>query len=133
MRHLRTAALIAGLTIALTAPATSASASTLPFRTPEAAMRYLARAYNHHDLHRLRRVTTPDARYALLQMRSEAVNLRLTNCTKRPEGDYLCRFAHDYPASLPMDQREGTTGSAEFLVAPADNPGWYMTLLQGCG
>jgi hypothetical protein len=63
-------------------------------------------------------------------MHGEAVDLRLTKCTRRPEGDYTCEFAHDYPArtGLPMPG-----GRADFLVGPAATPGWYMTVYQDCG
>ena len=115
------------------APPASAVPSLFPFATPQAAMRYLADAYNRNDTARLRKVTTPLARQALVQMRAEAVNLRLVGCDKQPAGDYLCHFAHDYPASLPMSQRDGTTGHAEFLVGPATKQGWYMTVFESCG
>ena len=114
-------------------PPASAAPSLFPFATPQAAMRYLADAYNHNDTARLRKVTTPLARQALDQMRAEAVNLRLVGCDKQPAGDYLCHFAHDYPASLPLSQRDGTTGHAEFLVGPATKQGWYMTVFESCG
>src|ERR1043165_3754950 len=62
---------------------------TRPFATPEAAMRYLAAAYNARDLTALKRVTTPDARRELDDMRAQAVDLRLASCTYRAgEGDY---------------------------------------------
>ena len=114
-------------------PPASAAPSLFPFATPQAAMRYLADAYNHNDTTRLRKVTTPLARQALDQMRAEAVNLRLVGCDSQPAGDYLCHFAHDYPASLPLSQRDGTTGHAEFLVGPATKQGWYMTVFESCG
>jgi hypothetical protein len=46
-------------------------------------------------------------------------------------GDETCHFQHDYPAgySVAPDAR----GEAVFLVGPADTPGWYMTVFQGCG
>jgi hypothetical protein len=94
-------------------------------------MRYLASAYNRHDVAALRRVTTPSAREALLEMRSEAVNLRLQTCDRQPEGDYICTFAHDYPRAL--HKKASEHGSATFLVGPATKPGWYMTVLQECG
>ena len=111
----------------------AAAPSLLPFATPQAAMRYLTDAYNRNDLASLRKVTTPSTRQALDAMRAEAVNLRLVGCDKQPAGDYLCHFAHDYPASLPPAQRDGTTGHAEFVVGPATKQGWYMTVLESCG
>lgn len=115
-----------------TAPPASLSAYTgLHFNTPQAAMRYLAHAYNHHDRAQLHAVTTPTAFRQLMAMRSEAVNLRLLSCVPSGSGrgDYVCTFRHDYPASL---HRSGH-GSSRFLVAPALNPGWYMYKLLDCG
>jgi hypothetical protein len=96
-------------------------------------MRYLAGAYNRNDAVALRKVTTPAARHDLMDMRREAVNLRLNSCTRNSDGTYLCTFRHDYPASLPRDQRSPQGGEAEVLVAPALTPGWYASGLAGCG
>lgn len=129
-----------------TTPATStpAAASTAPaatgarpvpprhpavhFDTPQAAMRYLAAAYNRNDQAALRRVTTVRARAALLALRSEAVNLRLLSCSRNPSGDYTCRFQHDFPAHRHLTGH----GHATFTAAPAAKPGWYMTVLVDC-
>ena len=99
------------------------------FDTPEAAMTYLAVAWNTNDLVSLGHVTNPAARAELNAMHSEATNLRLTNCVRRPQGDYECFFAHDYPAAL----HATGTGQAIFLVGPALTPGWYMTVFESCG
>ena len=99
------------------------------FSTPQAAMRYLAAAWNRHDNVALRHVTTPEGRNALEAMRSEAVNLRLRACTKNPAGDYTCVFDHDYPASM---HKRGH-GIATFIAGPARLHGWYMTYFEGCG
>jgi hypothetical protein len=121
---------------------TTASTSTAPavhFDTPEAAMRYLAGAYNRNDLAALKKVTNPTARDALASMRAEAVNLKLESCKRQPAGDYLCEFRHDYPpgyspdTSRDNDEYYDGYGHATFVVAPADNPGWYMTVLLDCG
>jgi hypothetical protein len=102
----------------------------LYFATPEAAMRYLAAAWNRHDKVALRHVTTPDGRNALEAMRSEAVNLRLRACTKNPgAGDFTCVFDHDYPPSM---HKRGH-GTATFIAGPARAHGWYMTYFEGCG
>src|SRR5215467_8151352 len=121
----------AGLTVAAAIGATAASAATAEphFRTPQAAMRYLAAAYNHHNAAALHEVTTPRSYRELKRMRSEAVNLRLDSCTRnRGRGDYTCTFTHGYPASL----HQTGHGSSQFLVAPAIDPGWYMYALLGC-
>jgi hypothetical protein len=107
------------------------STSPFPFATPEAAMRYLAAAYNRHDARALRSVTTPIARQALLDMRAEAVGLRLGHCEHQPAGDYLCWFVHDYPRAL--GKPATAHGEAIFTAAPATKQGWYMTVLLSCG
>jgi hypothetical protein len=104
--------------------------SGVHFATPEAAMRYLAGAYNRNDLAALMHVTTPAARHNLLAMRADASDLRLVGCTANPgRGDYLCGFTHGYPAAA----HQACRGQAHFTVAPADRPGWYMTVLNDCG
>lgn len=100
------------------------------FDSPEAAMRYLARAWNRHDIAAMKPITTPDGRGELINMYDEAVNLRLDYCQARSgQGDYDCHFLHDYPAKM---HNKGV-GHAEFLAGPARNPGWYMTLYITCG
>jgi hypothetical protein len=94
-------------------------------------MRYLAAAYNSHDAARLRTVTTPRARQALLEMRGEAVNLQLKDCGPQPAGDYICSFTHDYPRAL--GKKPTDHGAATFTVGPAIKQGWYMTVLESCG
>ena len=91
-------------------------------------MRYLAAAYNRNDLQAMKKVTNPTARKALTAMRQEAANLQLLSCSRRPVGDYLCQFGHDFPAS----RHHSGHGHATFLAAPADKPGWYMTVLLDC-
>jgi hypothetical protein len=101
----------------------------LHFATPEAAMRYLASAYNRNDLAALKHVTTPEARNNLLFMRPNADNLQLVGCTANTgRGDYLCGFTHDFPATMHLSG----TGHAHFTAAPADKVGWYMTVLNDC-
>lgn len=111
-------------------PRTSPAPRGLYFTTPQAAMRYLARAYNRNDLVSLGHVTTPMARANLLAMRHTAVNLQLVGCALNAErGDYLCSFTHDFPAAM----HQASTGHAHFTAAPADKFGWYMTILNDCG
>jgi hypothetical protein len=99
------------------------------FATPQASMRYLAAAYNHNDLVALKHVTTPQARTALQAMRANAPNLQLVGCSANAgRGDYTCAFTHDFPVA---SHRRGH-GQAHFTVAPADRPGWYMTVLEDC-
>jgi hypothetical protein len=99
------------------------------FDTPEASMRYLAAAWNRDDLDALCAVTNPNARLLLLNMHAEAVNLQLQRCKQLPDGSYECTFTHDFPTIM---HRHGK-GHAWFRAAPADRPGWYMTIFEGCG
>jgi hypothetical protein len=99
------------------------------FTTPQAAMRYLAAAYNQDDTAALHTVTSREAFANLIAMRSEAVDLRLTYCTPTSHGDYECHFRHNYPASM----HKSGHGTSEFVAAPALNPGWYMYQFLDCG
>jgi len=93
-------------------------------------MIYLAAAFNEHDATALHAVTTPKSYRELMQMRSEAVGLRLRYCAPDSgHGDYVCYFRHDYPASLHKSGHGGST----MLVAPALNPGWYLYGILECG
>jgi hypothetical protein len=102
---------------------------TVHFDTPEAAMTYLAAAWNRNDLAALCQVTNPNARFELNDMHREAVNLRLKSCDQFKVGYYNCTFIHDYPARM----HKSGTGRAWLVAAAADNPGWYMTIYEGCG
>lgn len=122
--------------VVVTAPSPAVTPSPTPtytgphFDSPEAAMRYLAAAWNRHDIVAMKHVTTPEGRAALFGMYQEAVNLRLDRCQARAgQGDFDCQFIHDYPASL---HKKGL-GHAEFLAGPARDPGWYMTVFVTCG
>ncbi len=114
---------------ATSTPTTSAAPRRLYFATPQAAMRYLAAAYNRNQFDALKHVTTPTARANLVAMRPNAVNLRLVGCTANAgRGDYTCAFTHDYPAAM----HQASHGHAHFTAAPADKVGWYMTVLNDC-
>jgi len=94
-------------------------------------MRYLAAAFNARNRVDLNHVTNPAARAQLSNMHSEATNLKLDSCTRRPQGDYQCTFSHEFP---PSDATRGPdAGHAVFLVGPALTPGWYMTVFVSCG
>jgi len=99
------------------------------FNTPEAAMMYLASAWNREDLGELCQVTNPNARLLLLDMHREAVNLRLQRCDRDGIGHYSCVFDHDYPKKM---HKKGV-GHTLVDVESADAPGWYMTIYEGCG
>lgn len=92
-------------------------------------MRYLAAAWNRNDRDALCHVTNPNARGLLRDMRKEAVHLRLDHCAPQPTSSYVCYLDHDYPASM---HKRGV-GHAVFDAAPADRPGWYMTVFESCG
>jgi TolB protein len=102
------------------------------FPSPQAAMTYLAAAWNSGDIRDLDYVTNPAARSQLQAMHDEAVNLRLDHCDQRPQGDYICYFSHDYPPGTTTTLPRGV-GQAVFLAGPALTPGWYMTVFQSCG
>jgi hypothetical protein len=110
------------------------------FSTPEAAMRFLADAWNRRDLVALKRVTNPVAREALEFMRHEAINLRLEHCDYNGDRkDYDCSFTHDFPADYKGHDHGASykqaevPGTATFVVGPASRSGWYMTVLADCG
>lgn len=105
--------------------------SSVHFETPEAAMRYLADAWNRGDLKSLKHVTDPEARARLQEMHREATDLKLDHCTyTKGRGDYECYFTHGFPEGY---THENPIGTAEFTVGPADRPGWYMTYFVDCG
>src|SRR5215471_2374273 len=110
-------------------PSTAAPGNTRPhFDTPQAAMIYLAHAYNAWDVTALHQVTEPRAFARLMDMRSDAFDLRLKYCTPNPRGDFTCYFRHDFPAS----EHKAGHGQAVFIAAPALNPGWYMYQFESC-
>jgi hypothetical protein len=110
-------------------PSTTTSIVRPHFGTPQAAMRYLAAAYNRRDVAGLHYVTNPSSFKALMAMRSEAVDLQLKSCTRTGHGDYNCVFRHRYPKRM----HDSGYGESDFIAAPAINPGWYMYLFEDCG
>jgi hypothetical protein len=102
---------------------------TVHFATPQAAMTYLAAAWNRNDLAALCQVTNPNSRMLLNNMHQEALNLRLKKCERMDVGLYACTFTHDYPKHM----RAKGTGRTWLEVAAADNPGWYLLDYVGCG
>jgi hypothetical protein len=142
-RHTTAAAAAASLpapaaTAGRRAPAASPAAGTTSpaatgytgphFTTPQAAMTYMAAAYNNDDTTALHAVTGPQAFTSLQAMRSSDAGLRLTSCKPTPRGDYMCSFQYDYAGG--HDPRPRT---AMVIAAPALNPGWYMyRFLYGC-
>ncbi len=121
-------ALVLGVAAAQAAPAAAASRRVY-FKSPEAAMRYLASAYNRGDVAALKKVTTPRARRELLEMRAIATDLSLRNCAHSSDGTASCEFDHGYPKAMSAH----THGEAHFKVAPARKYGWYMTVMEDCG
>jgi hypothetical protein len=106
------------------------------FATPEAAMTYLAQAWNSNNWINLAHVTNPEARDELSStMVGEAVDLKLDSCEfVGSPNDYQCNFTHGYPPGYPVSKEEvGGVGHATFYVGPAKTPGWYMTVLIDCG
>lgn len=95
------------------------------WRTPEAAMRHLVRAYNTQDAEALKDVTTPAAREMLDPMRAWAPDLRLVKC-EATYGGYDCTFTHAVKGKTER-------GDALLQVRPARKQGWYATLVLECG
>ncbi|MEO6715341.1 MAG: hypothetical protein ABIM89_18225 [Mycobacteriales bacterium] len=122
--------------MAVNAPAAAASSTRrqVRFRTPEAAMRYLASAYNRHDTAALKKVTNPGARLDLRYMQRTrwAVNLQLKGCEREPSGMASCQFTHDWADAQAKDAVARQSGYAELRVAPVRRRGWVMKSMAGC-
>jgi len=107
------------------------------FATPEAAMEYLAKAWNSDNVQEIDYVTDPAGRAQMDSMATLMVNLQFTSCTENPAGDYTCYFTHDItPSTSPTTYPNPAgypPGEAVFTVAPADGPGWYLTEVVHCG
>ena len=98
------------------------------FATPQAAMTYMATAYNNDDTTAMRAVTDPEAFNSLQAMRFADTDLRLTSCKQTPRGDYMCSFRYDY-----VDGHHPRSQTAMVITGPAVNPGWYMyRFIYGC-
>jgi hypothetical protein len=107
------------------------------FTTPQAAMTYLASAWNTDNVRAIDYVTDPAGRQELDSMASLMVNLRFKYCTMNPAGDSTCYFSHDItsstsPTTYPNPDNY-PPGEAVFTVAPAGSPGWYLTNVIHCG
>jgi hypothetical protein len=130
-------------------PGRSATSQTIPinqvcssegaphFYTPQAAMTYLANAWNTGNVQQIDYVTDPNGRQELDSMASVMVNLRFKQCTPNPAGDYTCYFTHNLvrstsPTTYPNPMNY-PPGEAVFTVAPAEAPGWYLTNVIHCG
>jgi hypothetical protein len=126
-------------TLAASQPAAAASpgtGTTVPeytgphFDTPQAAMTYLAAAYNSDDTTALQAVTGAEAFTSLQDMRASDLDLQLVSCWPRRTGDYVCSVRYNTSASSP---HPGTSRVAMLIAAPALDPGWYMyQFLSGC-
>jgi hypothetical protein len=107
------------------------------FGSPDAAMDYLATAWNSDNVQEIDYVTDPAGRAQLDSMATLMVNLQFTSCTENPAGDYTCYFTHDItPSTSPTTYPNPggyPPGEAVFTVAPADGPGWYLTEVVHCG
>jgi hypothetical protein len=130
-------------------PSTPGTANTIPvnevcsssgaphFETPDAAMTYLASAWNSNNVRELDYVTNPAGRAQMNSMAALMVNLQFKSCTENPAGDYTCYFNHDIaPSTSPTTYPNPAgfpPGEAVFTVAPAIGPGWYLTNVIHCG
>jgi hypothetical protein len=121
---------IAAMAALAVVPAQAASAATSQpyFSTPQAAMTYLAAAYNSGNTADLHYVTTPAAFANLQAIRPDMIHLRLRYCSATGRGDYDCYFSGDYPKHLHMKGHQ----AAEYIAAPALRQGWYLYYYQGC-
>lgn len=111
------------------APAAPAAAYTGPhFGTPQAAMAYLATAYNDDDTAALHAVTNAQSFRSLQSMRATDVDLKLTSCRPTGHGDDECTFRYTY-----VGEGQHAARNAMVTAAPALNPGWYMyRFIEGC-
>jgi hypothetical protein len=115
---------------ARTTPTAKPTPAAPMFATPQAAMSYLAAAFNARDMVALRHVTTPTSRKELFDMWPGQVHLRLGSCKKDADNAaYVCLFPHDPPKGM----NPSAVPKAAFLVNPAARPGWYMSDLLECG
>ena len=107
------------------------------FASPDAAMVYLAAAWNSGNVQEIDYVTDPAGRAQMDSMATLMVNLRFKSCTANQAGDYTCYFTHDIAASTSPTTYPNPggypPGEAVFTVAPADGPGWYLTQVVHCG
>lgn len=127
----------------VTPVATTMATKTVPvphFTTPDAAMRYLAAAYNSGNEAAIRHVTTPDSRGQFESERQWVKTFRFRDCTANgaPAWDYTCVL--DIVANAPgvSPNIDATTGAVvmdevALLVAPAARTGYYLEANQGCG
>jgi hypothetical protein len=107
------------------------------FATPDAAMVYLAAAWNSANVQEVDYVTDPAGRQQMDSMAAQMVHLQFNHCSRNPAGDFTCYFTHDIAESNssttypnPMNY---APGEAVFTVAPATTPGWYLTEVIHCG
>jgi hypothetical protein len=127
-------ALARGQLAPATTPATLAGSPTPAaytgphFATPQAAMAYLATAYNSDDVAALHAVTNAQSFTSLQSMRTTDVNLKLTSCRATGHGDDECTFRYTY-----VGEGQHAARNAMVTAAPALNPGWYMyRFIEGC-
>lgn len=136
-------------TVPCSLPGTPGTANTVPvnevcsptgaprFDTPEAAMIYLADAWDANNIQEIDYVTDPAGRRQMDSMATLMVNLQFKSCTRNPAGDYTCFFSHDItPSSSPTTYPNPAgypAGEAVFTVAPAAASGWYLTNVLHCG
>jgi hypothetical protein len=107
---------------------TPAAATEPHFTTPQAAMTYLATAYNSDDVAALHSVTNARSFTSLQSMRTTDVNLKLTSCRPTGHGDDECTFRYTY-----VGEGQHAARNAMVTAAPALNPGWYMyRFIEGC-
>jgi hypothetical protein len=105
-----------------------AQAAPVHFSTPQAAMSYLASASDHGNIAGIHHVTTPASFKEFMGMRPEFHNLRASSCKATGRGDYVCNLGYQY-----RDGKHWENATAQVIVAPAVNPGWYLYTFVSCG
>jgi hypothetical protein len=122
-----------GLAAAFGTTTTAAATGQVHFNTPQAAMRFLATASNHDNVAEIHKVTTPGSFKLFMGMRPELHNLHLQNCSATGHGDYICNLGYSYEYKNQTGKHWNNDASAQVVVAPAIDPGWYLYTFITCG
>jgi hypothetical protein len=119
------AAAIAAVAVVAGQPAANAS---VHFATPLAVTRYFAAAVDGNNMPELHQVTTPGSFRAVMAMRGGVRDVQARSCTATGRGDYRCVLSYQF-------RHQSGSGAWTVIVAPADDPGWYVYqyAYQGCG
>jgi hypothetical protein len=89
-------------------------------------MRYVAAAFNRHDLRALREMMTPSNAVVVDAMHDEAVDLRFVSCAEEEGMGLGCTFSHAFPKGRGH-------GTAWMQVSFDRRLGWYVSGTPECG